>query len=38
LEDFIDLSRRIRDLTANELEEPELLVALSESDFGARRL
>jgi len=35
MEDFMDLSRRFRDLTSKELEEPELLVALSERDFAA---
>jgi len=35
MDEFIDLSRRFRDLTSNELEDPELLAALSERDFLA---
>ena len=31
---FIDLQRRFRDLTAAELEDPELLASLNEHEYG----
>src|ERR1700730_15040131 len=35
MSDFIDLQRRFRDLTQNELEDPEILASLNDRVFGS---